>query len=356
MQLKERFERLYGSFSLRRQHATAATDDLAPLPTSFRNRVLLFWRDLIAGTPAMTANFGHDQYLQSFWSEMHNDLQHLYGLPYLRNPRASDVVDGDLIPFLNTCETDQFFDFMERAFQLPISSRLEDRATEVVGALNEMFRVEDLPYAMTNLITHEESVFHAPEFFDLQHTQTARPLGGFDGPEFFDLSEHDAPMDTGVTRVVVDEYPRVIRVDEQVPHREAIQPALTALSAPHFKEANDEFLKALVRYRDDELPDCLTACNSALESVLKVICDRRKWAYEDHQTLKPLLDAVVAQTSLDPFYKSALVVVGTVRSRLGSAHGRGTKDRPVPRHIAQYALTSTAAAIILLITETETDR
>lgn len=283
----------------------------------------------------MTANFGHDQYLQSFWSEMHNDLQHLYGLPYLRNPGASDVVDGDLTPFLTTCETDQFFDFMERTFQLPISWRLESRAAEIVDVLNLIFREEDLPYEMTNLVTHEEPVA--------------------DDPEFFDLSEHDEPMNTGVTRVVVDEYPRIIRVDEQVPHREAIQPALTALSAPHFKEANDEFLKALVHYRNDELPDCLTACGSALESVLKVICDRKKWEYTDAQTLDSLLNTVLPQTSLGGFYTQALMVVGSIRNRLGSAHGRGTKDRPVPRHIAQHALTSTAAAIVLLITETGTD-
>ena len=59
MTLKERFERLYDSFSFRRRAADAA-DDLAPLPNTFRHRVFLFWRDLIAGTPAMRENFGYD--------------------------------------------------------------------------------------------------------------------------------------------------------------------------------------------------------------------------------------------------------------------------------------------------------
>ena len=334
MQLKDRFERLYDSFSLRRRNTNAA-DDLAPVTDAFRFRVFFFWHALIEGAPSMKASFGHDPLLVSFWAEMHDELLHLYGRPYLHKPRTSDVVNDDLIPFLDECGTDQFFDFMELAFKLPISWRLESRAAEIVDVLNLMFREEDLLYEMTNLVTHEEPVS--------------------DAPEFFGLPDYDEPMDTGVTRVVVDEYPRVIRVDEQVPHREAIQPALTALSAPHFKEANDEFLNALVHYRDDELPDCLTACNSALESVLKVICDRRKWPYEDNDTLSSLLKTVVGQTSLDRIYIQALMAVGTIRNRLGSAHGRGTKDRPVSHHIAQHTLTSTAAAIILLITETETD-
>jgi hypothetical protein len=37
------------------------------------------------------------------------------------------------------------------------------------------------------------------------------------------------------------------------------------------------------------------------------------------------------------------------RNRLSAAHGGGSKVRTVERHVAQYALTSTAAAITLLV-------
>ena len=335
MSLKERFERLYDSFSFR-QRDTNVADDLAPddlvsVTDTFRSGVILFWCDLIDGVPLIKADFGHDPLLVSFWEEMHKQLQHLYRRPRLCNPRALDVVNDDLFPFLRECETDQFFDFMEQAFQLPISWRLQSGAAEIIDALNVMFRHEELPYEMTNLVMHEEVV---------------------DDDDYFGHPFDDEPR----TKPVIDARPQVIRVDEQVPHREAIQPALAALSAPHFKQANGEFLKALRHYRDDEFADCLTACGSALDSVLKVICDQKKWAYDDQQKRESLLNAVVDRTSLDPFFKSTLLIVGNIRNRLSSAHGQGPEERHVPRHIAQYALTSTAAAIILLITETETDR
>lgn len=337
MSLKERFERLYDSFSLR-QRDTNASADLAPVTDVYRTRVILFWRDLIASTPLMRARFGYDPMLASFWAEMHNQLQHLYGQPRLYDLRASDVVKDDLLPFLDQCETDQFFDFMEQAFQLPVSRRLDSGAAEIVDALNVMFRQEDLPYEMTNLVMHEEAI--------------ADPAESDDDDGHSEYPFDDIPWN----EIIIDAYPQVVRVDQQVPHREAIAPALAALGAPHFKQANGEFLKALRHYRDDEFADCLTACCSALESVLKVICDRRRWSYKDNDTLEPLLNAVVDRTSLDPFFKDALMVVGRIRNRYGSVHGKGTKSRPAPRHLAQYALTSTAAAIVLLIRETETDR
>lgn len=337
MTLKERFERLYDSFSFRRRAAEAA-DDLAPLPDTFRDRVRLFWRDLIAGAPAMKANFGYDPMLASFWEEMHDELQHLYGRPYLLNPHFSYVVDDDLIPFLEGCETGQFFDFMELAFKLPVSRRIERRAAELVDALNEVFRREDLPYEMTHLVEHEEPIFYPDESIDEE------PASGYSDSGRLEIT------------IVTDAYPQVIRLDEQVPHREAIRPALTALSAPHFKQANDEFRKALRHHRYDEFADCLTACGSALESTLKVICERNDWPYDANATLQPLIDTVVGECELAPFFKTSLGVVGQLRNKWGDAHGRGSDAQPVPRHIAQYGLTSSAAAIILLVTVTKADR
>jgi hypothetical protein len=43
------------------------------------------------------------------------------------------------------------------------------------------------------------------------------------------------------------------------------------------------------------------------------------------------------------------MLIATMRNRLSSAHGGGTAVRAVDRHVAQYALTSTAAAVVLLV-------
>ena len=336
MSLKERFALLYDSFSLRHRHGSAAVG-LPDLTKTFRSRVLLFWRDLISGSPSMREHFGYQPMLGTFWQEIHNELQHLYGRPYMQNQRFSDATTDDLLPFLAECDTEQFFDFMEIAFKLPALSRLTGRINEIVDAMNAMFRIEELPYEMTHLVTREETISDRQENF-----------GSEEYPEY--------DFDRGLmTWLVTDAYPQVIRVDDQVPHQEAIQPALAALSAPHFTEANKEFLEALRHYRNDEFANCLTGCGSALESVLKVLCDRNQWPYNRGDTLDRLLDIVVGEIPLDSFYKQALMVVGTARNRYGSAHGRGSEARPVPHHIAQHAITSTAAAITL-ITAAEANR
>lgn len=337
MPFKNRLELIYDSFSFRHREQPGASG-LRHVTKTFRSRVLMLWRDQISGEPLIREALGHDPMAEQFWSELHVAMQHLYGRPYLHDPKPTLSARSDLGGFLMKCGTAQFFDAMELSFKLSSSLRFAREANNQVDMFNSMFRVEDLPYEMTHLVEHEETIGRPEESIDEE------PASGY--------SDWGRPEIT----IVTDAYPQVIRLDEQVPHREAIQPALTALSAPHFKQANDEFRKALRHHRYDEFADCLTACGSALESTLKVICERNDWPYNANATLKPLIETVVGKSSLDPFFKASLEVVGQLRNKWGDAHGRGSDAQPVPGHVAQYGLTSSAAAIILLVTVTEADR
>ena len=321
MPLKDRLELIYDSFSFRHREQPGASG-LPDVTKTFRTRVLMLWRDQTSGEPLIREALGHDPMAEQFWSELHVAMQHLYGRPYLHDPKLAPSARNDLVEFLLQCDTAQFFDAMELSFKLSSSPRFAREANDQVDTFNSMFRFESLPYEMTAYIERWETTDGSP----------------------------------GTKRLSSTTYPQVIRLDEQVPHSEAIQPALTALSAPHFKQANDEFLKALRHYRDDEFADCLTACGSALESTLKVICERNEWSFEANATLQPLIDTVVGKCELTPFFKTSLGVVGQLRNQWGDAHGRGNDAQPVPRHIAQYGLTSSAAAIILLVTVTKADR
>jgi len=44
-----------------------------------------------------------------------------------------------------------------------------------------------------------------------------------------------------------------------------------------------------------------------------------------------------------------LIAVARMRNRLSSSHGGGASVRIVDRHIAQFAVTTAAAAIVLLV-------
>jgi hypothetical protein len=143
-------------------------------------------------------------------------------------------------------------------------------------------------------------------------------------------------------------------VEEEVTHTEAVTPALSVLSAPHYEAANVEFRDALDEYRRGHFADCLTKCCSAFESVMKVLCRRNGWRFDEKKdTAGNLLNIIVSNSTLDPFFGEPLTLIATLRNRLSSSHSGGTAVRSVRRHVAQYAVTSTAAAIVLLAHEAD---
>jgi hypothetical protein len=95
--------------------------------------------------------------------------------------------------------------------------------------------------------------------------------------------------------------------------------------------------------------DCLVKCGSAFESVLKVLCTQNGWKFDPKDTAARLLGTVLPHTKLDGFFKEPLTLIATMRNRLSAAHGGGAAVRSVERHVAQYAITSTAAAMVLLV-------
>lgn len=134
-------------------------------------------------------------------------------------------------------------------------------------------------------------------------------------------------------------------------HSTAIEPALELLRGSEFAFANREFLEALEDYRKADYGDCLTKCGSAFESVLKVICTRKKWPHSTTDTAAPLLKTVITHTGIDSFFEQPLLLVATIRNRLSNSHGAGTASREVTVAKAEYAINATAAAILLLVKE-----
>jgi hypothetical protein len=126
---------------------------------------------------------------------------------------------------------------------------------------------------------------------------------------------------------------------------------LELLQHPKYSSVNSEFLEALEDYRKGDLGDCLVKCSSAFESVLKILCNRKGWRYNHTDTASMLIKTLLANTRLESYFEPVFMIVGTLRNRLSKAHGAGTAQRNVPRHVARYAINSTASAILLIIEE-----
>ncbi len=171
----------------------------------------------------------------------------------------------------------------------------------------------------------------------------------------YELSKYLGPgLTSGEIRIgqpiPEDQLPRVIRVDSQAIHAEVVAPALGLLSNPIFGVANTEMLKAHGDHRAGQDEDAITACCSAFESVLKTICDQKGWTFDaDKDTCATLVDTCYKEGLFASFYLELFKRVGTIRNKLGDAHGRG----PTPLHDveaahAEHMLYMVSTHIILL--------
>lgn len=117
-----------------------------------------------------------------------------------------------------------------------------------------------------------------------------------------------------------------------------------------------EFMAALEDYRHRKFGDCVTKCNASYESVMKVICGQKRFGYSERDSTAKLLRTIMAQTQMEGFWETPLMVVSTLRNKLSSAHGAGENAKVVPEHVARYAMNMTASAIVFLNDQAYSDK
>lgn len=297
------------------------TDKTVKLLTpEFKNRVLLLCRD----TFPRYRDFMGEVRPRKFWSDIYNRLEYLHGRSDLSGKYPYSV-DKATVDFLSQCSDEHFLDFIELIFQLELLWNSGHRvdAQKLAMDVNTFLEIDNLPYFLTGF------VFPAPQ----------------QGPSrFITITDNGIP--------IIEAYPQIIDKENEVLHQEAIEPTLLLLTEPHFASANEEFLEALKDYRKGDYRDCVAKCGSSLESVMKVICHRKKWPYKETDTASKLLKTILPRTDLDPFYEQPIMLIATIRNRYSTAHGAGTQQKTVPKHVANYVINTTASTILLLVSET----
>lgn len=148
----------------------------------------------------------------------------------------------------------------------------------------------------------------------------------------------------------------IIRVDSKLLHAEVVKPALALLREKEYTGAQAEFLKAHEHYRHGNTKEVLTECLKALESVMKAICDKRKWQYPPNATSSTLIQCCFDNGLVPTFWTQQFSAlrstlesgVPTARNKLGG-HGQGSSIVSVPQHLVAYVLHMTASAIVFLV-------
>lgn len=145
---------------------------------------------------------------------------------------------------------------------------------------------------------------------------------------------------------------KIVRVDSEHLHSEAVQPVLELLQKSVFHTVNDEYRAAHSYYREGDYEAVLTEANKSFETMLKVICEKKGWIYDKNGTASKLISTVIDNGLLPKFYSQQLNDVmksgiPTVRNKDG-AHGQGAEKREVPQYVAEYVLHLTATTLLML--------
>ena len=169
---------------------------------------------------------------------------------------------------------------------------------------------------------------------------TCRDLGefwGFIQPKFRHYRERSA--------FLVEEFAPLLDELERAELHPGLAPIQDTLGKVDSDHVRDAWQKALDR-RTEDPEGAITAARTLLEAVCKHILDSCSISYNDKEELPGLHALAIEQLNLapsqhtEPIFKTILgncqsVVngLGTMRNRLGDAHGRAMRQvKPAPRH------------------------
>ena len=274
------------------------------IPRELRVQVIHIWQEAFGGPePATMGGLYYPSDTAAAYEFMHKTLSYHYGELGLGGPRDSDF-DSIHNFFLQTEEAEKAIDVIELSFQYMDQRYSRISPDEAIAQLNYWFRKRGVGYQF--------------------------------------------------------ESGQIIRVDSEFIHSEVVKPALSMLSDPMYEGANAKFLSAHEHYRAQRYDECMNDCLRSLENCIKSICDKRRWIYDNGDTIQRLIEIIFDNKLMPAFMEShftgvrkALDVrkglrsalesgVPTLRNKL-SGHGQGSKEIPVPEYIAAYTLHLTAS-------------
>jgi hypothetical protein len=164
-------------------------------------------------------------------------------------------------------------------------------------------------------------------------------------------------IEHGVGYQFSPEENQIVRLDSELLHAEAVEPAMRLLSAPGFEGPADEFRQAHAYHRAGNGKDAISWSVKALESTLKAICVARSWKYDAAKAgAKDLIDTVVANglvpAELEGHFgglRSALTCGLPMLGNRMTRHGQGATVRPIADHLVTYGMHLAASAIVFLV-------
>jgi hypothetical protein len=223
--------------------------------------------------------------------------------------RAISVSEIPVIDHLFFSDRDQSLDFIEAIFLL----RSFTQGQKAVDFVNELFDDCHLAYRLSDYV------------------------------------EHKIPDEKRHFRVEI-EYPTVIPVSDEATYEHAIKPALAVLGDGSYSVANRELLDAFSCCKMGNFDESITKSCAAYESYLKTVCQQYGINHDPNRdTCSRLVKHLIGAELLPSWYTPCLESVGTIRNKVGSAHGRGPNSpESATRHYAEHIFNIVCAHILLI--------
>ncbi len=149
---------------------------------------------------------------------------------------------------------------------------------------------------------------------------------------------------------------RIIRKDSQFIHNEVVKEALLLLNQTDFEGPQKEFLEAYRFYRQGEYTQAISEASKAFESIMKIVCKKKKWEVPQNATANKLIEIMIQKglipgllsaqlTNLQTLMVSGLPAVANNLTR----HGAGDEEKSVYSHTVAYALHLCATNIVFIV-------
>lgn len=156
----------------------------------------------------------------------------------------------------------------------------------------------------------------------------------------------------------------LIRVDNELIHKDIIKPAIKLLYDEDFKGVCKEFFEAHDDYRNQKYESAITNVEKAFESTMKTICEKLNYKYDKERDNASTLIGRLQTNNFIPKYEQAGFndlnnLMKNLKNSLGnnlpvirnkiSAHGAGVEVRQVSEYIVEYAINMCATNIVYLV-------
>lgn len=227
-----------------------------------------------------------------------------------------DLIVSDILSFLFLCSDEYFLDVIEYLFQLLNYQELFMLEEVVVEQINEFLLIDNLLYYVIKKVWID-----------------------YKGIDRFGNELKFSKL---------GEFVRVVCKESEILYQNVIIFMLSFLRGEGLNNVNLEFFGVLKDYRYGNYRDVLIKSNSVFESMMKVICLKRKYKYFEYDVFNKFFKMIIENFDFDLFWEQLIQIILIIRNCYSLFYGVGIKLKEVLENICNFVINMMVFVMIFL--------